>query len=53
MPKYGLLRACEAMAPAPARTKGTIQPTHGSHVETATPSSPVRGQRAVMEKVLR
>src|SRR5688500_18295972 len=39
------------MAPTPARTKGTSQPTAGSQVETATPSSFVRGQRAVIEKV--
>jgi hypothetical protein len=34
-------------------TKGTSVPTAGRAVATATPKSPVRGQRAAIEKVWR
>ena len=41
-----------ATAPMPARTNGQIPPTPGTAVETATPTMPVRAQRAAIEKVL-
>src|SRR5579871_3094685 len=44
--------ACVATAPTPARAHGTIDPTAGMHVWTATPSSPVCGSRATMEYVM-
>ena len=41
-----------AMAPTPSRMNGQMPPTPGTAVETATPTMPVRGQRAAMEKVM-
>src|SRR5262249_34479454 len=40
------------MAPTPGSMKGQIPPTPGTAVDTATPSMPVREQRADIEKVL-
>src|SRR5262245_42876408 len=52
MPKYGLTNDCVATAPTRGRAKGQSAPTAGTAVHTATPTMPVRGQRAAMEKVL-
>jgi hypothetical protein len=46
-----LTQLCVDAAPTPDRTKGHIEPTAGTAEATATPSCPVRGHRAVMEKV--
>ena len=43
--------ACVATAPTPLRTHGTPPPTQGTRVVTATPTSPVRGSIAAIEKV--
>jgi hypothetical protein len=51
-PRYGFTHACVATAPTPLRANGQSPPTPGTLVDTATPSSPVRGQRATIEKVL-
>src|SRR5437773_6508568 len=40
------------MAPTRGRAKGQSAPTAGTAVHTATPTIPVRGQRAATEKVL-
>src|SRR5579859_2491086 len=51
-PYVGLTRACVATAPTPARANGQSEPTPKNLVVTATPSMPVCGSRATMEKVM-
>src|SRR5687767_9765600 len=50
--RYGLTQDWVLTAPTLARTKGQMEPTAGTADATATPNSPVRSQRATMEKVL-
>src|SRR5207237_8598201 len=51
LPQLGSTNDCVATAPTPASTHGTIGPTLNQCDCTATPSSPVAGSRATMEKV--
>ena len=53
MARYGFTHACVDTAPTPGLTYGQMEPTAGTAVLTATPSWPVRGQWATMEKVIR
>ena len=43
--------ACVATAPTPALAHGTTVPTAKNRLATATPTSPVAGSAAAMEKV--
>src|SRR5205085_12265270 len=50
-PYEGSMKDCVATAPTPASAQATFEPTENQCDCTATPSSPVCGSRATIEKV--